>query len=40
MPPPRDLYVSRVATITHIPQAGYAEKLLKDEQRVTPTANE
>lgn len=40
MPPPRDLYVSRVAIITHIPQAGYAEKLLKDEQRVTPTANE
>jgi hypothetical protein len=40
MPPPRDLYVSRVAITTHIPQAGYVEKLLKDEQRVTPTANE
>ena len=40
MPFPRDLYVSRVAIITRIPQAGYAEKLLKPEQQVTPKANE
>ena len=40
MPPPRDLYVSRGAITTRIPQAGYVEKFVKDEQRVTRTANE
>jgi hypothetical protein len=40
MPPPRDLYVCRVALITHVPENGYVEKLLRNEVRVTPTANE
>jgi hypothetical protein len=40
MPPPRDLYVSRLALVTHVPANGYVEKLLRNEQRVTPKANQ
>jgi hypothetical protein len=40
MPPPRDIYVSRVAIVTHLPRNGYVVKPLKSEGQTPPTANE